>query len=231
MTRAKASCIQGFALAIVFAAEPLTFSLPPSGRKAPAFRLIAVGTRLQRGLSKMKSKSDAGLADCPGNLGDLYTDLGFKAGNGGTHSARTMMPADLTALLSNAPAHAKRDDFNKFIVEENCLGKKTTSNRWLTAWHLADLYGLGQPGVPAGAFYRCPGRRAPAGSPGAGGILRPGHRGDDLDRGGSAAAGGPVTGQHHAGEPGGACGWQGADSGGTGSGAKFQDVHLRQQSP
>jgi hypothetical protein len=90
----------------------------------------------------MKSKSDGGLADCPGTLGDLQLYLGFKAGSGGAHSARTMMLADLTALLSSAPAHAKRDNFNKFIVEENCLGKKTTSNRWLTARHLADLYGL-----------------------------------------------------------------------------------------
>jgi len=44
-----------------------------------------------------------------------------------------------------------------------------------------------QPGVPAGAFHRCPGRRTSAGSPGVGGLLRPGHRGDDLDRGGVGA--------------------------------------------
>jgi hypothetical protein len=79
----------------------------------------------------MKTKSSAGLADCPGNLGDLHPDLGFKAGSSGAHSAPTMMLADLTALLSSAPAEANRDDFNKRIVEENCLGKKTTSNRWL----------------------------------------------------------------------------------------------------
>jgi hypothetical protein len=53
-----------------------------------------------------------------------------------------MMLADLTTLLSREPAQAKRETFNKAIVEQNCLGKKTTSNRWLTARHLADLYGL-----------------------------------------------------------------------------------------
>ncbi len=90
----------------------------------------------------MKSKSDCDMSDCPGFLGDLRSDLGFKAGTGGAHSARTMMLVDLTALLSTAPAHAKREAFNKAIVEDNCLGKKTTSNRWLTARHLADLYGL-----------------------------------------------------------------------------------------
>jgi hypothetical protein len=92
----------------------------------------------------MQTKSNGGVTDCPGNLGDLHTDLGFKTGSSGAHSARTMMLADLTALLASAPAEAKRDDFNKRIVEENCLGKKTTSNRWLTARHLADLYGLDQ---------------------------------------------------------------------------------------
>jgi hypothetical protein len=90
----------------------------------------------------MKSKSDGGLPDCPEFLSDLQIDLGFKAGNSGAHSSRTMRLADLTALLSSAPAHAKRDNFNRVIVEENCLGKKTASNRWLTARHLADLYGL-----------------------------------------------------------------------------------------
>lgn len=57
------------------------------------------------------------------------------------------MLADLAALLSAALAHAKREDFNRLIVEENVLGKRTSSNRWLTARHLADLYGLDQ-GVP-----------------------------------------------------------------------------------
>ena len=86
----------------------------------------------------MKTKSNTGLVDCPGNLGDLHPDLGFKFGSGGAHCARTMMLADLTALLSSAPDNAKRDDFNKHIIEENCLGKKTTSNRWLAAWASAD---------------------------------------------------------------------------------------------
>jgi hypothetical protein len=52
------------------------------------------------------------------------------------------MLADLTALLSAAPKTAKREEFNRLIVEENVLGKRTTSNRWLTARHLADLYGI-----------------------------------------------------------------------------------------
>jgi hypothetical protein len=53
-----------------------------------------------------------------------------------------MMLADLSTLLAASPKEAKRQDFNRLIVEENVLGKRTTSNRWLTARHLADLYAL-----------------------------------------------------------------------------------------
>ncbi len=37
---------------------------------------------------------------------------------------------------------AKREDFNRRIVEGNILGKRTTSNRWLTARHMSNLFGL-----------------------------------------------------------------------------------------
>jgi hypothetical protein len=77
-------------------------------------------------------------------LGELKTEFGFKVGVSGAHTARTMMLADLTALLGAAPGEAKREDFNRLIVEENVLGKRTTSNRWLTARHLADLYAIDQ---------------------------------------------------------------------------------------
>jgi hypothetical protein len=53
-----------------------------------------------------------------------------------------MMLDDLSALIAAAPSDAVRDDFNRLVVDENVLGKRTTSNRWLTARHLADLYGM-----------------------------------------------------------------------------------------
>ncbi len=82
----------------------------------------------------------------PSTLGGLRIEFGFKRGVGGAHTARTMMLADLSILLAAAPKQAKREDFNRLIVEENLLGKRTTSNRWLTARHLNDLYAL-DPGV------------------------------------------------------------------------------------
>ena len=90
------------------------------------------------------SRSEGIAAKSPGTLGGLKTDFGFKTGVSGAHTARTMMLADLTTLLGAAPGEAKREDFNRLIVEKNALGKRTTSNRWLTARHLADLYTLDQ---------------------------------------------------------------------------------------
>jgi hypothetical protein len=75
----------------------------------------------------------------PGSLGDLRREFGFKTGASGAHMARTMMLADVTALLAAAPKIARREEFNRLIVEENVLGKRTTSNRWLTAPHLVEF--------------------------------------------------------------------------------------------
>ncbi|HOA63131.1 MAG TPA: hypothetical protein PLY00_18180 [Verrucomicrobiota bacterium] len=89
-------------------------------------------------------KSAMSASGSSGSLGELRTEFGFKTGAGGAHTARTIMLADLMALLAAAPKEAKQEDFHRLIVEENVLGKRTTSNRWLTARHLADLYALDQ---------------------------------------------------------------------------------------
>lgn len=91
---------------------------------------------------KSAHKSAASASSSQAALGQLKTEFGFKTGVGGAHTARTMMLVDLTTLLGAAPTESKREDFNRLIVEENVLGKRTTSNRWLTARHLADLYAL-----------------------------------------------------------------------------------------
>lgn len=75
-------------------------------------------------------------------LGALKAEFGFKAGTGGAHGSRTIMLAELTTLLAAAPADAGKDDYIKLIVDDNCLGKQTSSNRRLTAKHLAELYAL-----------------------------------------------------------------------------------------
>jgi len=69
--------------------------------------------------------------------------LGFSYERGGTHTARTMMLAELRALLSYVDtANAAKADYLEAIRTANCLGKRSGKTQALTFWHLADLYAL-----------------------------------------------------------------------------------------
>ena len=67
---------------------------------------------------------------------------GFRFGEKGTHTSRTMMLAELTELLAAVPANATHDEYAEAIIESNVLGKQTTSTRRLTNQRLGELYGL-----------------------------------------------------------------------------------------
>ena len=68
--------------------------------------------------------------------------LGFRSGDGGTHSSRALMLLELRRLLGAAPAGASRQEYRELVLEENALGKRTSSNRLKTFKHLSELYGL-----------------------------------------------------------------------------------------
>lgn len=69
--------------------------------------------------------------------------LGFSCERGGVHTARTMMLAELRALLSFVDAaDAARADYLDAIQTANCLGKRSGKTRTLTFRHLANLYAL-----------------------------------------------------------------------------------------
>ena len=51
---------------------------------------------------------------------------GFRFGEKGTHTSRTMMLAELTELLAAVPANAARGEYAEAIIEDNILGKQ----RW-----------------------------------------------------------------------------------------------------
>lgn len=73
--------------------------------------------------------------------------LGFSFERGGVHTARTMMLAELRALLSFVDvADAPRAVYLEAIQTTNCLGKRSGKTRTLTFRHLADLYAL-NPGL------------------------------------------------------------------------------------
>ncbi|MCC5847927.1 MAG: hypothetical protein JJU29_07510 [Verrucomicrobia bacterium] len=74
---------------------------------------------------------------------ELYPEsLGFRKGPIGSHSSRTMMLAELSALLSCCEPEANWPDFLEAIVAQNILGKSTTSVRKSTAQKLRELYAL-----------------------------------------------------------------------------------------
>jgi hypothetical protein len=69
--------------------------------------------------------------------------LGFGFQRGGVHIARTMMLAELRALLCYVDqADAARTDYLAAIQSANCLGKRSGKTRMLTFRHLANLYAL-----------------------------------------------------------------------------------------
>ena len=67
---------------------------------------------------------------------------GFRFGERGTHTSRTMMLAEFTELLAAVPANATCEEYAEAMIEDNILGKQTTSNRRLTNQRLRELYGL-----------------------------------------------------------------------------------------
>ena len=79
--------------------------------------------------------------------------LGFRVGDKGTHTSRTMMLQELTELLSEVPPSAVRFEYAAAIVEGNCLHKPTAATRKLTNQRLGELYGL-DPSVPLFRVFR-----------------------------------------------------------------------------
>lgn len=75
---------------------------------------------------------------------DELQGAGFRFGDKGTHTSRTMMLSELTELLSVLPATATRQEYAEAIIEDNALGKQTTSTRRLTNQRLGELYGLSE---------------------------------------------------------------------------------------
>jgi len=78
----------------------------------------------------------------PLDSGQRLTAAGYRSGDKGTHTSRTIMLAELTELLGAVSPGAERDAYAKAIVGENVLGKQTIATRRLTYQRLRELYGL-----------------------------------------------------------------------------------------
>lgn len=82
-----------------------------------------------------------------GDVNPAWLALGFKFGDKGTHTSRTIMLDELGTLLRVGSAKCSRADYARALVDENCLGKQTVSTRRLTLQRLTELYAL-DPIVP-----------------------------------------------------------------------------------
>ncbi len=74
-------------------------------------------------------------------------NAGIRFGAVGTHSSRTMMLEELTAVLSATAQNSRPEDYAAAVVDENCLGKQTAATRKHSLQHLRELYGL-DPTIP-----------------------------------------------------------------------------------
>ena len=71
-----------------------------------------------------------------------WIKAGFRVGNKGTHTSRTIMVKELALLFEDQKPEAQRQAYISAIIEQNCLGKQTVSTRKLTMQRLSELYGL-----------------------------------------------------------------------------------------
>ena len=68
--------------------------------------------------------------------------FGLKFSSGGSHISRTMMLAELDAVLAAVPVGSDAADYRQAILERNVLGKTTDSTRQKSLRHLRELYAL-----------------------------------------------------------------------------------------
>jgi hypothetical protein len=76
-----------------------------------------------------------------------WIKVGFRFGDKGTHTSRTIMFKELALLFDDQGLDAPREAYVSAIIDQNCLGKRTVSNRKLTYQRLSELYGL-DPNIP-----------------------------------------------------------------------------------
>jgi hypothetical protein len=68
--------------------------------------------------------------------GQSYAEVGFRDGPRGTHSSRTIMLEELSMIASRGLI----SDLKKSVLEDNILGKSSSSGRSLTMQRLKELY-------------------------------------------------------------------------------------------
>ena len=75
-------------------------------------------------------------------MSEALKELGLKFSSGGAHISRTMMLAELDAVLAVVPRGASAIDYRDAVIQANVLGKTTDSTRQKSYRHLRELYAL-----------------------------------------------------------------------------------------
>ena len=73
--------------------------------------------------------------------------VGFRLGDKGTHTSRTMMFDELSAAFAATSPDSSRAQYAEAAIDGNCFGKTTVATRRLTNQRLGELYGL-DPEIP-----------------------------------------------------------------------------------
>ncbi len=81
--------------------------------------------------------------------------FGFRSGDRGTHTSRTIMLDELRSVLATCRPDAKRVDYLSAIHDDNCLGKRTAATRKLSSQRLSELYALDPEVALFRAMRRC----------------------------------------------------------------------------
>src|ERR1039457_7119444 len=68
--------------------------------------------------------------------------FGLKFASGGAHISRTMMLAELAAVLASVPQGSGAAEYREAILQQNVLGKNTDSTRKESLRRLRELYAL-----------------------------------------------------------------------------------------
>ncbi|HBW23288.1 MAG TPA: hypothetical protein DEF68_07925 [Elusimicrobia bacterium] len=87
--------------------------------------------------------AEIGFSLSPEQLEIASQDLvGFRFGDRGTHTSRTIMLEELSTLMQDSDPATTRAEYRSLIIDQNCLGKRTAATRKLSDQRLSELYGL-----------------------------------------------------------------------------------------
>ncbi len=93
------------------------------------------------------AEQDDTLPLAQGAQADVLRAAGFRWGDKGTHTSRTIMLEELDLLLAACPTDVVREQYLAAVEDDNCLRKRTVATRRLSAQRLSELYGL-DPDLP-----------------------------------------------------------------------------------